>query len=59
MPAEAIDPEYSKMLYKVYNKGVHVLAYQAEVQPEAITLVKKLSVFRKTTEKSHILQAIP
>ena len=59
MPAEAIDPEYSKMLYKVYNKGVHVLAYQAEVQPEAITLVKELHVFRKTTEKSHILQATP
>ena len=46
-PAETIDPEYSRTLYSVFAKGVKVLAYQADVQPESITIVKKLKVFNE------------
>ena len=44
-PAEAIDPEYARTLYEVHQNGVRVLAYQADVQPDSITLVHKLRIF--------------
>ena len=47
VPAAAIDPEYAGTLYAVYENGVKVLAYQAEVQPDSITLVRNLDVFTK------------
>lgn len=47
VPAEKIDPEYAKILYSVHAKDVKVLAYQADVQPESVTLAKKLKVFNK------------
>jgi len=47
IPAEKIDPEYARILYSVHAKGVKVLAYQADVQPESVTLVRKLKVFNE------------
>ncbi len=44
MPAAAIDPVYAEALRKVKKNGVLVLAYQAEVTPEEITLTTKLPV---------------
>lgn len=44
MPAEAIDPDYAENLFKVYNNGVKVLAYQADVTPESITIARKIPV---------------
>ena len=45
MPAEFIDPEYTKTLYNVHKNGVKVIAYQADVQPERVLLVRKIPVF--------------
>lgn len=45
MPAEAIDPEYAETLFRVFANGVKVLAYQAEVTPVNIELVRKIPVF--------------
>jgi sugar fermentation stimulation protein A len=45
MPAQSIDPEYSKTLRKVHKKGVRILAYQADVSPEAVIVARKLPVF--------------
>ena len=44
MPAAHIDPEYAETLWKVRKNGVQVLAYRAEVTPEAITLTTRLPV---------------
>lgn len=41
-PAKHIDPLYSETLQEAAAKGVTVLAYQAEVSPEGIEVVKKL-----------------
>jgi len=41
-PARAIDPEYAKALTKAVKAGVEVLAYQASLAPEGITLGKKV-----------------
>lgn len=43
-PAELVDPLYATTLRKAENKGVMVLAYQAEVSPEKIEVVRKLPV---------------
>ncbi len=45
MPAKLIDPEYAETLLKVYENGVKVLAYQADVNPESVTITKKIPVF--------------
>jgi sugar fermentation stimulation protein A len=45
MPAQAIDPKYTETLFKVYNNGVRVLAYQADVRPDAVTIARKIPVF--------------
>ena len=44
MPAQHIDPLYAETLNKVAEKGVKVLAYQADVSPEEITITRKLPV---------------
>lgn len=43
-PATAIDPFYAETLVQVEQAGVTVLAYQAEVQPEGIAVVRRLPV---------------
>ena len=45
MPAKLIDPEYTETLVKVYENGVKVLAYQADVNPDSVTITKKIPVF--------------
>ena len=45
MPAKLIDPEYTETLVKVYENGVKVLAYQADVNPGSVTITKKIPVF--------------
>lgn len=44
MPAHHIDPVYAETLVKVAAEGVMVLAYQADVNPKEITIVRKLPV---------------
>ncbi|RUM40843.1 MAG: DNA/RNA nuclease SfsA [Desulfocapsa sp.] len=43
-PAAHIDPLYAKTLSEVARKGVQILAYQAEVTPEAIEIRKSIPV---------------
>ena len=43
-PADAIDPEYGRLLRLAVNNGVEALAYQAEVQPREIVLARPLPV---------------
>lgn len=43
-PAEHIDPLYAATLRKAKEKGVMVLAYQAEVSPEKIEVIRKLPI---------------
>ncbi len=43
-PAEKIDPVYTETLREASEKGVMLLAYQAEVSPEKIEVVKKLPI---------------
>lgn len=41
-PADAIDPEYGRLLRHVVGVGVEALAYRAQVTPEAIAIGKRL-----------------
>lgn len=43
-PAAAIDPLYARTLRDVHQRGVKILAYQAEVTPESIAVVRQLPV---------------
>ncbi|RMH69180.1 MAG: DNA/RNA nuclease SfsA [Gemmatimonadetes bacterium] len=43
-PADAIDPEYGKLLREVHQKGVEILPYRAEVTPECIQVVEKIAL---------------
>ncbi len=43
-PAAAIDPVYASTLAQVHRSGVDILAYQAQVTPESIEVVKSLPV---------------
>ena len=43
-PADAIDPEYGRLLRLAVKSGVEALAYQAFVSPEEIRLVRPLSI---------------
>ncbi|RXQ95942.1 DNA/RNA nuclease SfsA [Ancylomarina salipaludis] len=43
-PAWDIDPAYAEALKKAIDSGVEVFAFQAEVKPEGIRLVKRLLV---------------
>ena len=44
-PAAHIDPLYAKTLAEVSKKGVQILAYQAEVLPESITIQRPIPCF--------------
>ncbi len=46
-PAAHIDPVYAKTLAEVSKKGVQILAYQAEVLPESITIQRSVPCFLK------------
>jgi len=41
-PAGHIDPEYARVLRSVSRKGVEILVYQADVQPDGIEVVGSL-----------------
>jgi sugar fermentation stimulation protein A len=43
-PADAIDPEYGRLLRLALSRGVEALAYRAEVTPEEIRLTERLPV---------------
>jgi len=43
-PADHIDPEYGKGLRKAYAKGVQVIALQAQVTKQAITIKRQIPV---------------
>lgn len=43
-PAALIDPTYSQTLRQAWRAGVLVLAYQAAVRPEGVTIVRRLPV---------------
>lgn len=43
-PAAAIDPVYAKTLARVHGRGLTVLAYQAEVRPGTVRIVRKIPV---------------
>ncbi len=44
MPAARIDPIYAATLREAVREGVEVLAYQAEVRPESIQVIRSLPV---------------
>ncbi len=46
-PAAHIDPVYASTLAKVSKKGVQIIAYQAEVRPESISIRKAIPCFLK------------
>jgi len=46
-PAAHIDPVYASTLAEVSNKGVQIIAYQAEVRPESISIRKAIPCFLK------------
>jgi len=43
-PADAIDPEFGRLLRKAAQQGVSILAYSWKVTPEAIRLLRKVPV---------------
>lgn len=43
-PADAIDPEYGRLLRQAVQSGVEALAYRAEISPEEIRLTNRLPV---------------
>lgn len=43
-PADRIDPGYARLLRQAAKAGVELLAYQAEVSPEGVILVRPLPV---------------
>ncbi len=43
-PADDIDPQYGETLRDVAARGVEILAWQAEVTPQAVTLTRALPV---------------
>ncbi len=43
-PASTIDPDYAQLLKEAQNKGVEIIAMQAEVQPYGIQLIRPLPV---------------
>ncbi|RZT95952.1 sugar fermentation stimulation protein A [Ancylomarina subtilis] len=55
-PAWDIDPAYAEALKKAIERGVEVFAFQAEVNPEGIRLVKRLPV-DLTTNKIKVNKA--
>ncbi|MFP7754008.1 DNA/RNA nuclease SfsA [Thermodesulfobacteriota bacterium B35] len=47
MPARSIDPLYADTLFRVRDRGVAVLAYRAEVQPDHILLTTPLPALQQ------------
>jgi sugar fermentation stimulation protein A len=43
-PADHIDPAYGESLRKVYQSGVEIMAYRADVQPERIELAGSVPI---------------
>jgi sugar fermentation stimulation protein A len=43
-PAAAIDPRYAEKLRSVYDEGVTILAYQADVRPDRIRIARRIPV---------------
>lgn len=43
-PAAAIDPDYGATLIEVHRQGVEILAYQAQVTPHSIEVMRSLPV---------------
>jgi sugar fermentation stimulation protein A len=43
-PADAIDPEYGRLLRRAVENGVEALAYRAEVSPQDICIAERLTV---------------
>lgn len=43
-PADAIDPNYGKLLREAYRQGVEILAYKAAISPVSIQLTKAIPV---------------
>ncbi len=46
MPAQAIDPLYAETLFQVHARGVAVLAYRADVEPDRILITTPLSTLQ-------------
>jgi len=44
-PADAIDPEYGRLLRMAVKNGVEAIAWQARVGPEEIVLCRRLDIF--------------
>jgi len=42
-PAAHIDPAYAAVLQQVYQRGVEILVYRAEVTPEKIEIAEKIA----------------
>ena len=43
-PADEVDPEYAAELRKAAKAGVEILAYSHDVQPDSLTLARKLPI---------------
>lgn len=52
-PAAAIDPDYAATLFAVHQRGVNVLACQAEVTPEQVHIVRKIPFAGKAVSENH------
>ena len=44
-PADDIDPDYGRALREALDAGVEVIAYRAELHPEAVVLAQRIPVF--------------
>lgn len=52
-PAAHIDPLYAETLAEVSKKGVQILAYQADIGPESITMQKSIPCFLEPPTEIH------
>ena len=43
-PADDIDPDYGRTLREALDAGVEVIAYRAQVNPEAVALTERIPV---------------
>ncbi|PIE20801.1 MAG: DNA/RNA nuclease SfsA [Neptuniibacter caesariensis] len=43
-PADAIDPEYGRLLRRAKSVGVEILAYQADIDPQQVTIAREIPV---------------
>jgi sugar fermentation stimulation protein A len=47
-PADNVDPRYAEAVRHAFDTGVEILAYRADVQPEAIEVIEKVQVHLET-----------